>query len=261
MADIALPFLDTGPAPGDATDDAPIVLLHGFAGDARGFSGLSDRLAPRRRTIAFDLPGHGRALDWPRIGGAGAAARAVAGSLDVMEVPRAHVVGHSMGGAAACLLALKAPERVASMTLLAPGGFGTEINHALLRHFASAREASVIHLLFEQFFGPDFVLPPLVVRQAAEWRAHPGVVEPLVEIVKSLLDGPRQQVLPLEDIAALGIPVRLVWGTSDKVLPVTQARDVPGVFGVHVFDRMGHMPHLERTEAVARIIGEQVSST
>lgn len=260
MIDIALPFLDTGPAPNEAPGAAPVVLLHGFAGDARGFGDLSERLARHRRTITFDLPGHGKALDWPRIGGAGAAARAVAGSLDVLDVSRVHVVGHSMGGAAACLLALKAPERVASLTLLAPGGFGTEINHALLRHFASAREANTIHVLFEQFFGPDYVLPPLVTRQAADWRARPGVVETLEVVVKSLLDGTRQQVLPLDDIAALGMPTRLVWGTSDKVLPVTQARNVPGAFGVHVFDRIGHMPHLEIPAEVERIVTEQIRS-
>lgn len=255
----ALPFLDTGPSRQPARDGVPVVLLHGFGGDAAGFADLSARLAPVRRTLAFDLPGHGRALAWPRIGGAGVAARAVRGTLEALEIPRAHLVGHSMGGATAALVALKAPERVASLTLLAPGGFGPEINHALLRRYAAARDADTLGLLLEQFVGPGLALPPLVVRQAADQRVRPGVTETLMEIVESLLDGTVQQVLPVAELAGLGLPVRLVWGTSDRVLPVAQASGHPGEIGVHVFAGLGHMPHLEIPEAVARIVGEQVA--
>ena len=96
-----LPFTESG------TGDAPpFVLLHGFGGDARGFARLQDDLAASRRVISFDLPGHGRALDWPRIGGAGVAARAIAASLEALELERVHLVGHSMGGAAAAIMAI-----------------------------------------------------------------------------------------------------------------------------------------------------------
>ncbi len=236
---------------------APVVLLHGFGGDARGFARLQDEIARRGPVIAYDLPGHGRALDWPRIGGAGVAARAVAGSLEAQALPPVHLVGHSMGGAAAAILALKHPERVASLTLLAPGGFGREINHRLLRRYAAAREAEALEPLLEQFFGDAFSLPRLVVRQAAEARARPGVCETLVEIVDSLLDGSGQQVLPLDEIAALGLPVRVVWGTADRVLPVGQTRGLPASFALHLIEGVGHMPHLEAAETVARIVAEQ----
>ena len=59
----------------------PIVFLHGFAGDHETWIGQLIGLETRRRVIAFDLPGHGAALDWPRVGHAGIAAEAVIGSL------------------------------------------------------------------------------------------------------------------------------------------------------------------------------------
>ncbi|MHC5655314.1 alpha/beta fold hydrolase [Stappia sp. ICDLI1TA098] len=257
---IALPFFERGPL-ADAPENAgaPVLLLHGFGGDARGWVDLQEGLAGLRRTLAVDLPGHGRALGWPRIGGAGVAARAVLGTLDALEIPRAHLVGHSMGGATAALVALKAPERIASLTLLSPGGFGTQINHLLLRRFAAATQAQELHVLFEQFFAWDYELAPLVSRQMAGERARPGVVETLAEIAGAILDGAGQATLPLEDLAALGIPVKLVWGTEDRVLPVDQTRGVPGAFAVHVFPRVGHMPHLEIPEAVQRLVTEQIS--
>lgn len=251
-----LPVTASGP---DSPE--PVVLLHGFGGDARGFAELQGEVSMSRRTLAFDLPGHGRALGWPRIGGAGVAARAVLGSLEAMGLARVHLVGHSMGGAAAALVALKAPERVASLTLLGPGGFGPEINATLLRRYAAAREAGDLEPLLEQFFGLGFDLPRLVVRQAAEARARPGVCETLTEIVEALLDGKVQKTLPITEIAALGPPVRLIWGAQDRVLPVSQARGLPGDIAVQVFDGVGHMPHLEIPRQVARAIRAQTGDS
>lgn len=251
-----LPMTESGPA--DAPG-APVVLLHGFGGDASGFAAIQEPLSAVRRTLAFDLPGHGRALDWPQHGGAGVAARAVRDSLDALALDRVHLVGHSMGGAAAALIALKAPERIASLTLLAPGGFGREINAMLLRRYAAARDRAMLEPVLEQFFGLEFDLPPLVVAQAAEARARPGVTQALTEIVETLLDGKTQQTLPVGSLAALEAPVKVVWGTQDNVLPTRQAHKLPGTIATHVFDRVGHMPHLEIPEAVTRLIREQLA--
>jgi len=251
-----LPRTESGPA--DAPG-APVVLLHGFGGDASGFAALQEPLSAVRRTLAFDLPGHGRALDWPQRGGAGVAARAVRDSLDALALDRVHLVGHSMGGAAAALVALKAPERVASLTLLAPGGFGPEINASLLRRFATACDRATLELVLEQFFGLEFDLPPPVVAETAEARARPGVTQALTEIVETLLDGKTQQTLPVGSLAALDAPVKVIWGTQDNVLPTRQAHKLPGAIATHVFDRVGHMPHLEIPEAVTRLIREQLA--
>ena len=86
-----LPVTASGP---DSPE--PVVLLHGFGGDARGFATLQGELSRSRRTLAFDLPGHGRALGWPKIGGAVVASRAVLGSLEALGLTRVHLVGHSI---------------------------------------------------------------------------------------------------------------------------------------------------------------------
>ncbi|MGT2467378.1 alpha/beta fold hydrolase [Mesorhizobium atlanticum] len=95
-------------------------------------------LAAEARVLAYDLPGHSHSLQCEGMGGAKPAARAILADLAARQLTKVHLVGHSMGGAVATLMALADSGRVASLTLLAPGGFGPEINAALLRRYAAA---------------------------------------------------------------------------------------------------------------------------
>lgn len=247
-----LPFHEQTAA--DANSAPPIVLLHGFGGDCQTWLNLQTALAGSRRSIAFDLPGHGHALDWPTIGNAGVSSKAVFQSLEAMDLRRVHLVGHSMGGAVAALTALRGPERVASLTLLAPGGFGPEINHKLLRRYAAATDPAEMEMLLEQFFGWEFRLPKFLAKTAAENRARPGAVETLLALVEEILDGDTQKTLPKDDIAALSMPIKVIWGTQDRVLPTRQSHKLPGIIATHIFERVGHMPHLEIPQEVTKLI-------
>ncbi|PVB61546.1 alpha/beta fold hydrolase [Labrenzia sp. 011] len=251
-APLHLPFREqptTGPDTG-----APVILLHGFGGDRQTWLNIQTGLAPHKRSIAFDLPGHGEALDWPRIGNAGVAAKAVAQSLEALGLTRVHLVGHSMGGAVAALVALRAPEIAASLTLLAPGGFGPEINHRLLRRYAAATDPAEMETLLEQFFGWEFKLPKFLARTAAESRARPGAAVTLQAVADEIIDGDVQKTLPRGELAALPLPIKVIWGTQDRVLPTRQAHKLPGIVATHIFERVGHMVHLEIPREVTRLI-------
>ena len=125
-------------AEGGSATGSPVVLLHGFGGSHRAWDAVRALIEPVRPVIAFDLPGHGASLDHRPIGGAGVAAKAVLAALAERGLARWHLVGHSLGGAAAALAALRAPKSCASLTLLAPGGFGPEINERLLGRYSQA---------------------------------------------------------------------------------------------------------------------------
>ncbi|AXS42034.1 alpha/beta fold hydrolase [Breoghania sp. L-A4] len=239
---------------------APVVLLHGFGGDALSWSNVQTALAGKRRSIAFDLPGHGSAVDWPEIGHAGLAAKAVSAGLDALGLERIHLVGHSMGGAIATLIALRAGDRIASLTLLAPGGFGFEINHRLLRRYAAAREEADIQILLEQFFGWECPIPRKLAAHIAKDRNSPGATEALQTIVDAIIDGDVQKVLPREKLAELECPVKVVWGTQDRVLPTRQSHGLPGVVATHIFERVGHMLQLEIPREVTKLILENVAA-
>ena len=248
-----LPFNEQK-GPTGTEEAAPVVLLHGFGGDRATWLNIQNALAPSRRSIAFDLPGHGEALDWPRIGNAAIAAKAVSQSLEALGLEKVHLVGHSMGGAVASLIALRSPDKIASLTLLAPGGFGPEINHTLLRRYAIATNADEMEMLLEQFFGWEFKLPKLLARTATQSRARPGAVATLEAIADEIIDGKTQKTLPMTDLGELPMPIKVVWGTQDRVLPTRQAQNLPGLIAAHIFERVGHMPHLEIPREVTKLI-------
>lgn len=240
-------------------DGRPIVFVHGFGGDAATWSNIQTGLERHHRTIALDLPGHGNAVGWREIGHAGLAAKAVTAALDGLGLDKLHLVGHSMGGAIASLIALRAPERIASLTLLAPGGFGQEINHRLLRRYAAASQEDDIQILLEQFFGWECPIPRKLAGHIAENRQKPGALEALATIVDNIIDGEVQKVLPREKLADIGAPVKVIWGTQDRVLPTRQSHGLPGLIATHIFERVGHMPHLEIPREVTRLIAENAA--
>ncbi|WP_224407754.1 alpha/beta fold hydrolase [Afifella sp. IM 167] len=224
----------------------PLVLLHGFGGSHRTFDEVVAALGRARPILLYDLPGHGRSLGFPGTGHAVTAARAIAADLAGRAPQGFHLVGHSMGGAAAALVALKAPEAARSLTLLAPGGFGPEINYRLLERYAAATEAEELRMLMEQFFGWRIPVPQTMIARIAEERRVPGQREALMEIGATLSQDGRQKMLPIAAIGDLARPVKVVWGTQDRVLPTRQAHKLPGRIAVHVFEEIGHMlPHEE----------------
>lgn len=231
-----------------------IVLLHGFGGCSEVWRDVVAPLSAAARTLAYDLPGHGLSLDFPEAGPAKVAARAVLADLAARAVKRIHLVGHSMGGAVAALMALAAPEKVASLTLLAPGGFGPEINGPLLRRYAGARDLAEISACLGAMSGPASTPSPRIVEMLFQMRKRPGQLEKLAEIATAMTRDDRQGVIPRDQLGRLAMPVMVVWGSDDAVLPFTQADDLPARFHVHHVLQAGHMLIEEAPDLMASII-------
>ena len=235
---------------------APVVLLHGFGGSHAAWEPIRRGLVGAARTLAYDLPGHGGSFDFPGAGPAKVAASAILADLEARGIPAAHLVGHSMGGAVAALMAILAPERAASLTLLAPGGFGPEINHRLLTRYAAAADAAALLPCLEAMFGWYSPVPDEAVAQLLAARAEPGRVEKLVEIAGGLAKDGRQGQLPRDRLEALAMPVAVVWGGLDNVLPARQAGQLPARFSLRLFPDLGHMLPEEAPGAMAAIVRE-----
>lgn len=241
--------------------DGPVVVfLHGFAGDNSGWANLQIGLKQTARSIAFDLPGHGKSLDYPKDCNAVVAAKAVMEDLAALGIEKVHLVGHSMGGAVACLIAMRAPDMVASMTLVAPGGFGPEINSTLLRAYSQAEDAKTIHMLLEQFFGWEFDVPVALSEQVADYRKTEGALKALAVTAGAILDGKGQKCLPTEQLADMPFPIKLIWGDQDRILPYRQASGLPFNVAVHMFVQVGHMPHLEAGRSVLKLLKENIAA-
>lgn len=111
------------PAPGAAPSRPPIILIHGSPGSARDFERVAPLLARAGyRVIAVDLPGFGQSSRHVPSYSVLAHARSVLAFMDALGIPRAHVLGWSMGGGVVLHMADLDPGRVASITLLAAIG-------------------------------------------------------------------------------------------------------------------------------------------
>ncbi|HUE86128.1 MAG TPA: alpha/beta hydrolase [Vicinamibacterales bacterium] len=103
---------------GGAIDGAAVILLHGITDSSYSFSRLLPLLPPELRVIALDLRGHGDS-DRPADGYTmDDFAEDVIGVMDVLGIPRATLVGHSMGSFVARRAAERAPERVSRLVLV-----------------------------------------------------------------------------------------------------------------------------------------------
>lgn len=99
----------------------PFLLVHGIPGSARDWRWLTPVLAPHRRVVRVDMPGHG---ETPRSVDVDVASRAhfVLDFAAALELPKVILVGHSMGGVVAAAAANLAPDRVAAVAFVSSPG-------------------------------------------------------------------------------------------------------------------------------------------
>lgn len=231
-----------------------LVLLHGFGGHWMDWYDIQPDLASDARVLAYDLPGHARSLDHPAAGSASGMAKAILADLDRRGIPRVHVAGFSMGGAVATLMALRAPDRVASLTLLAPGGFGPDISEPRLKHLASPGSTDGLRAAVNALGAPGFDMPTKNIAALAATRSLPGQEEKLVEIVGKIAKDGKQGEIPRDSLATLAMPVTVLWGTDDPVLPFSQSEGLPEGFQLVVLPGIGHMLPEEARKSVIHAI-------
>ncbi len=114
---------------GDERSSRVVVCVHGWACSVYSYRLLMPLLATEgMRAVAMDLQGHGLSdkPDDAQQYTLDALALSVLQTMDVLLIPCATIVGHSMGGPVGARLAAEVPDRVAGLVLLAPAGFGTE---------------------------------------------------------------------------------------------------------------------------------------
>lgn len=99
------------------SDNPPLVLLHGLFGSGTNWRGVARKFEGGRRVLALDMRNHGRSFNDPEMTYP-AMARDVLDTLDGLGIERADILGHSMGGKAAMILALDHPERLHSLVVV-----------------------------------------------------------------------------------------------------------------------------------------------
>jgi pyruvate dehydrogenase E2 component (dihydrolipoamide acetyltransferase) len=244
-----LRYLERGAGPA-----VPALLIHGFGGDLNSWMFTQPALAEERRVIAIDLPGHGASVKEVGAGDAETLAGSVEAALAALGVERCHLVGHSLGGALAALVALSGPERAASLSLIAPAGLGREINAAFIDAFrAAGRRREAVEALNLLVHDPGMV-SRFMVEEVLRYKRLDGVAAALTAIAAAWFPQGRQALDLGPRILALPVPVQIIWGRADRIVPVAHADQLAARVPIHVLDATGHLPHLERPGEVNRLL-------
>jgi pyruvate dehydrogenase E2 component (dihydrolipoamide acetyltransferase) len=240
-----LRYLERAP---DAPAGDPVVLLHGFGGDLNNWLFTTEKLAERRRVYALDLPGHGESAKDVGDGSLDTLAATVLGFLDAVGVGRAHLVGHSLGGAVVTAVAAAAPDRVSALTLVSPAGFG-EVDASYLRGFAEAGSRRELRPHLGKLFADESLVNRQLVDDLLRYKRLDGVETALQTLLGTLLDGDEQAIDAATLLAAVEVPVVVVWGRVDRVLAPADASTL-GRAELRLVDDAGHMAHMEQPHAV-----------
>ncbi len=262
----------SGPA-----DGVPVLLIHGIARSLEDWTEAHDLLARTHRVISTDLPGFGFSAKGRERPGLPAFGRAMAGLLEAAGVTEpAHVMGNSLGGGVAMTLAVDHPGKVASLVLVNSVGFGSEANISALpmtygilaslpglgKTFGPRARSAGAQTIRDLFFEPELATTDQL-RHAGKLARQPdfratflGTAATLGAPIVGVKAGWRRALLAR--VAASGIPVLVVWGDADKILPPTQleaARTALPTARTHLFADTGHMPQVEQAVAFAELAG------
>lgn len=233
--------------------ERPVAVIHGLASASHHYeSVLESARAFASHVIGVDLLGHGGS-DRPVVPSFGELERALVTSIDAVldrlcETEPAIVFGNSLGGAAAIRYAHLRPERVSGLFLVAPGGapMSEAERDALLRRFTMKSHAEALDFVDGLFDKPH------PVRHLLAWGTRRRFADPAL---RSLLDAHAEvDVLTEGELSSLKMPIHVIWGGADKILPDSGRRfferALPPQGTLEVVPRFGHVPQFDHSEAV-----------
>jgi 3-oxoadipate enol-lactonase len=239
----------------DVGDGPPVVLLHGLACGKRMWFHQIRALKDSFRVIAYDQRGHGEtdAPDDPARYSADHLAQDLIGVLDALNVPKAHVVGFSLGGGPALALAAKMPNRI-SRLVLADIGAGADDpwkSEWLARRWTNFSRAAEVNELVADMLRSDFY--KRYVNRGARYRCHmAGLIRatPITGLRNTFTEiiGKRRSLFRMKSIlASIRVPTLVTLGQHDYVCR-NAARllvgSIPGARLEFIKDA-GHMSPLE----------------
>ena len=231
-----------------------VILLHGFGGDAAGWLFNQGPLAAHATVYALDLPGHGQSSKALSDGSVAHLAATVIAFMDALEIAQAELVGHSLGGAVAMQAAIANPKRISALALIGSAGLGPEINGAYINGFIAAESRKDIKPLLEQLVADAGLISRSLINDILQFKRIDGVTTALTTIARGFQDGTKQTVDLRARLASLDIPIKVIWGSKDAIIPASHATGLPASVAVTVLDGFGHLVQLEAAAEVNKLL-------
>ncbi|HYC02652.1 MAG TPA: alpha/beta fold hydrolase [Azospirillaceae bacterium] len=230
----------------------PLLLVHGFGGDALTWQFNLMALAADRRVVAVDLPGHGESTMDAGTGEVAVLADWLARLIDALGLGRVDLVGHSLGARVALDLAARHRERARRLTLLACAGLGSAVEIDFLRAMRGVRTMEAAGAAVDRLFGVPSPYRDSFAKALLARMSDPASEAPLAAMLERTWEA--VQARQGFDWSRLDAPAQLVWGTADGIVPPPAQGDLPPHLPVHLLPGVGHMPHVEAAGRVNALI-------
>ncbi len=255
-----------------------IVLVHGITSSSKTWREAMPLLAETNRVVAFDLFGHGESSKTVKDCSLGAYASTLRDLTVLLDVPKATVVGHSLGGGIAMQFAYQFPERIERMVLVSSGGLGRDVNLALRAATLPGSEL-VMPLLFSQpvrgaantagsFLSRLGIHGGADIEGVSEGFASLGDTatrRAFIQTIRAVADANGQRVDALDRIHLTELlPTMIVWGARDRIIPVAHAHEAMRLMPdcrLEVFEDSGHFPFNNHPHRFARVVDDFIDTT
>ncbi len=239
----------------------PMLLLHGFSGDALTWQFNVGALARHHRVTAIDLPGHGLTEATEQIGYWRGMVDWVAEIVAALELPPAHLAGHSLG--ARILLGGLEEEKLAglSLSLISCAGISPSYDYEFLDRLSRIETmadavACVLRLLGD---APD--QPERLAKGLFQKLTTPAAKAALrAYLASNFAEG---RLLPAAPVRwdALACPLQIIWGADDGIVQLPPPDWLPAGIAVHLLDRVGHLPHMTAADRVNALLVAHAGAT
>jgi len=255
-----------------------LVLIHGIAGSSATWSRVVPKLAEHYTVIAPDMLGHGESAKPRGDYSLGAYACGVRDLLGMLEIDRATLVGHSLGGGVAMQFAYQFPDMCERLVLVASGGLGKEVSPllrlltvpgseyvlplVLTRHLHSAL-ARVADVVGRTGLRPDPILTE--IGESYTRLTDPRAQRAFIHTIRAVIDVAGQRVSARDRLyLAEEVPSLIVWGDRDGVIPVEHAfaahELMPGS-RLHIVHDAGHFLPSEHAEELLSVMEDFLATT
>lgn len=257
-----------------------VLLIHGIGDNSVAWEPVHSSLARRFTVIAPDLLGHGQS-DKPRADYSVAAyANGMRDLLSVLGIDQVTVIGHSLGGGVAMQFAYQFPQMVERLILVGAGGVTKDVNIAL-RLASLPGGGGALGLLRLPLVLPTLQFAGQILSTVAGstgmGRDIPNGLRILADLpeptasaaftrtLRAVVDW-RGQVVTMLDRCYLteSVPVQLVWGDQDIVIPVSHAHmahaAMPGS-RLEIFPGAGHYPHHHHPQRFIELVENFIDTT
>lgn len=245
---------------------APLLLLHGIGASIEAWAWVMPQWAEKYRIVAIDLPGHGES-SIPHDGSHSleSAAAMVNAVIRHLHLERPLVVGHSLGTGIALQWAITHPGRYRGLALIAPMGFGSEID-AFTRLLSVPRLGEFLFQPSKAFvrLSLSYNEPVRGLEQFVEMKHkhlnRPGVRDWHLRLIREGV-GLAGQKIRFSKLALAGLtaPTLIIAGDKDRLFPIHHAQRAAKLIHrarLHVLLGGGHDLPTERAAQVAELVGQ-----